>query len=109
MGFKIYRGVEQDMEFKGFKAQFLVWMGLVLLGSIILFSILYAMGLPLIPDLALCVGLVMGLGSRIVRMGKTLGKHGLMKIQAHRRLPLALKIRDRGFVRQLGQRSRQSG
>lgn len=107
MGFRIYKGVDQEMEFKGLKAQYLLYMGLVLGGSLLAFSVLYTLGFPLIISLIVCVTSVLYLSKWIAGMNKKMGKDGLMKKQVNQRLPTAIRIRNRGFVKSLSQKKAQ--
>lgn len=98
MSYKLYKGVDQDLEFKGLKAQYLFYMGGVLLVGLLLVALLYGLGFPWFFALGIPVWLVIYASRRISGLNQRYGKDGLMKKMAFRRLPLAIKIRNRGFV-----------
>ena len=106
MGYRVYKGVDQDMEFKGLKAQYLVYMGVVLGGDLLLFLILYSISFPLVISLIVCVGSGFYLSVWIAGLNKRLGKDGLMKKQSFSRLPYSIRIRNRGFVKSLRAKQR---
>lgn len=107
MSYRIHKGPGEDMEFKGLKAQFLVYMGGLMLGVIVLFIILNAFGSPAILSGFISVGLLTFLGSKIYALNREMGKDGMMKKAAFLRLPFAIRIRDRGPI--LALRKRKSG
>lgn len=106
MSYRIHKGPGQDMEFKGLKAQFLVYMGGLMLGVIVLFLILNAMELPALVSGFISVGLLTFLGSRIYTLNREMGKDGMMKKAAFSRLPFAIRFRDRGPILSLRKRKR---
>jgi hypothetical protein len=101
MDFKLFKGVDQDLEFKGLKAQYLLYMGGLLLAGLLLFTLLYWIGLPIFLVIGVPIGLIFYASKQIFRFNSLYGKDGLMKKMTFQRVPFALKIRSRGFVRQL--------
>ena len=93
----INKGINKSVEFKGLKAQYIWWLGGVVIGGMILFAILYIIGI----SAYICIPLVGGLGtvgvSRVYRMSRQYGEYGLMKRRAQTRVPKVIHARSRGF------------
>lgn len=89
--FIINKGVNRALEFKGIKAQYILFLaaGLVLL--LLLFAILYLAGC----DTYLLLGIILPAGAGlfyvVARMSKTYGEHGLLKKIAKQQLPRCVK------------------
>jgi hypothetical protein len=101
MDFKLFKGVDQDLEFKGLKAQYLLYMGGLLLAGLLLFTLLYWTGLPIFLVIGVPVALIFYASKQIFRFNRLYGKDGLMKKMTFQRVPFVLKIRSRGFIRHL--------
>lgn len=93
--YTINKGINKPIEFKGFKAQYIWYLGGGLLLLLILFAILYITGLSPF----LCIGIIGALGvmliSKIRRWSNDYGEHGLMKKLARKKLPTVLRARTR--------------
>jgi hypothetical protein len=91
----INKGINKSVEFKGLKAQYIWYLGGGLVGTLIFFAILYISGL----NQYLCVLIALSLISTVVlvvfRMSKKYGEFGLMKKNARRNVPSALRARSR--------------
>ena len=98
---RIHKGVDQEMEFKGLKAPFLYYMIGLMLGVILLFLLLQALGIPPIVAFVISVGLLTWLGSRLYALNRELGRDGMMKKAAFKQLPFCIRIKDRGPVLRL--------
>ena len=93
--YKINKGINQPIEFRGLKAQYIGWLGGGLIVLLIAFAILYIAGVnPFV-----CVGLVLvagaGLFNYVYKMSRDYGEHGMMKKIARRRVPRIVKIYNR--------------
>lgn len=88
--FVIQKGVGRPIQYKGLEAQYISWLGMVCVGALILFAVLYLLGVN--PYLVLgFVSLLSLLGGVVVyRMSKRYGTYGWMKRVASRRLPEAI-------------------
>lgn len=93
--YPINRGINKAIEFKGLKAQYIWYLGGGLLGLLILFAILYIIGINTYFCLTLIVGLAVWLFSKVYKMSRTYGEHGLMKKIAARQLPKAIRSHSR--------------
>lgn len=98
MGNSVYpinKGINQTIEFKGLKAQYIWYLGGGVIVLMILFAILYIMGVPSL----VCIGIIGIAGSllviKIYRLSHKYGEHGMMKAIAGRQLPKAIKSYSR--------------
>ena len=93
--YSINKGINKPIEFKGFKAQYIWYVGGGLLALLILFAVLYICGIH--PFICLAVAILLGSGLLIYvgKLSHTYGEHGLMKKQARRRIPRLIKSNSR--------------
>lgn len=93
--YKINKGINQSIEFRGLKAQYIWYLGGGMVALLVLFAILYFIGIPSL----VCVGIVVvsgaGMIMQIYSMSSKYGEHGLMKKMAVRRVPRAIRCRSR--------------
>ncbi|WP_297332235.1 DUF4133 domain-containing protein [Flavobacterium sp.] len=93
--YKINKGINQSIEFKGLKAQYIWYLGGGIILLMILFAALFIIGLPSL----VCVGLIGVLGTvlviKIYALSRKYGEHGMMKALAKKQLPRALKCNSR--------------
>jgi len=93
--YTINKGINAPVEFKGLKAQWIWWIGGLVVGLIIFFMVLYMLGV----NSFLCVGIVMVLGAfgvtRIYSLSAKYGEHGMMKMNAAKKVPKVLRSVDR--------------
>ena len=93
--YKINKGINKPIEFKGLKAQYIWYLGGGLVLLLILFVILYISGLSPF----LCVGVIGILGALlftwVYRISKQYGEHGMMKKLARKSLPSEIKSYSR--------------
>jgi len=89
--YRINKAINRPVVVKGLKAQYIWWMGGGLVALLLLFAILYVVGVSVYA----CVGsiLVMGVGWVwvVYRLSNTYGEHGMMKASARKRLPEVVK------------------
>lgn len=99
--YQINKGINQSIEFKGLKAQYIWYLGGGVVFLMILFSIFYVLGIPSI----VCVILIGGIGifmvAKIYKMSNQFGEFGMMKMLAKKQIPNSIKIYSRRifFVR----------
>ena len=93
--YPINKGVNKPLEFKGLKAQYVVYLGIGLVGLLLAFAVLYLLRVPT----AGCFGVVLISGSRlfywVFSASKRHGQYGLMKLRAARRMPRTIRSRSR--------------
>lgn len=93
--YSINKKANSVVEFKGLKAQYIWYLGGGLVGLMILFAILYVIGIN--TYICLVVILVAGgiLFSKVYQMSNTYGEHGLMKKMARRMVPKVIRNNSR--------------
>jgi Flp pilus assembly protein TadB len=99
--YKINKGINKPIEFKGLKAQYIWYLGAGVLAHLILFVILYILGInPFV-----CMGLVGISGTALViqvyRLSQRYREHGLSKKLAYRQVPHAIRLKSRGVFRKV--------
>jgi xanthosine utilization system XapX-like protein len=91
----INKGINQSIEFKGLKAQYIWYLGGGMVVLMILFALLYVLGVPSL----VCVGLIGVLGTilvvQIYKMSNQYGEHGMMKALAKKQIPKIIKVYSR--------------
>lgn len=94
--YQINKGINQSIEFKGLKAQYIWYLGGGVVGLMIVFAVLFIIGIPSL----VCVAFIGGAGTamvmKIYKMSRRYGEHGMMKALASRQVPKSLKVRSRG-------------
>ncbi|RNL88475.1 DUF4133 domain-containing protein [Sinomicrobium pectinilyticum] len=92
-----HKGINQSIEFKGLKAQYIWYLGGGVVVLLILFAGMYILGLPPL----ICVGIILALGIvlvlKIYKMSKAYGEYGLMKKLARRQIPKVIKCYTRSI------------
>jgi hypothetical protein len=99
--YKINKGINKSIEFKGLKAQYIWYLGVGVLVLLIIFAIMYIIGInPLI-----CLGIILTAGTVMIIKIQTLsskyGEHGMMKAMAKRSVPKILKSYSRAIFKSL--------
>lgn len=93
--YTINKGVNAAIEFKGLKAQYIGYLAGLLVALLVLFAVLYIVGLSPYGCIAL-VGSGGGYGAfHIFRMSRVYGPHGMMKVLARKRMPRVLRVYSR--------------
>lgn len=91
----INKGINKSIEFKGFKAQYIWYLGGGLLVLLILFAVLYICGVH--PFICLAIILICGttLFIYVGRLSNKYGEYGLMKKMAKKGVPKVIKSHSR--------------
>ena len=94
MGNSVYRinkGINKSIEFKGLKAQYIWYLGGCVLALLVLFAILYILGIN--PFVCVCLIVILGTLAvfQIYGMSNRYGEHGMMKKLARRHVPHTIK------------------
>ena len=93
--YQINKGINQSIEFKGLKAQYIWYLGGGVVSLMILFAILYIMGVPSL----ICVGIIGTAGGflvfKIYRMSNQYGEYGMMKAFAKKQIPKFINVKSR--------------
>jgi hypothetical protein len=93
--YQINKGINQSIEFRGLKAQYIWYLGGGVIVLMILFAGMYIAGLPSL----VCVGIIGISGTllviKIYKMSHKYGEYGMMKSLAKRQVPKAVKCQSR--------------
>lgn len=89
--YHINKGINQSIEFKGFKAQYIWWLGGGILALFLLFSMLYITGVNMLVCMLIVFGLGAGLFYSIHLISKQYGEFGMMKKIASKYIPKIIK------------------
>jgi hypothetical protein len=97
--YQINKGINQSIEFKGLKAQYIWYLGGGVVVLMILFSILFFIGIPSL----LCVAFIGTAGAimvvKIYKMSRKFGEFGMMKAIARKQIPKNIKVYSRRVFR----------
>ena len=94
MGNSVYhinKGINKSIEFKGLKAQYIWYLGGGLVCLLIIFAIIYIIGVNIFLCLAIIISAGTGLFMYVYKMSRTYGEHGLMKKIARKAVPKVIK------------------
>lgn len=93
--YQINKGINKPIEFKGLKAQYIWWLGAGIIGLLVVFAILYIIGV----NTLVCLGLTSTAGTflfiHVYHLSNTYGQHGMMKKIAKRSVPRLIKSNSR--------------
>ncbi|HEY4874491.1 MAG TPA: DUF4133 domain-containing protein [Puia sp.] len=93
--YSINKGINTPIEFRGLKAQYIWWLGGGIISLMILFAIMYIIGI----NSYLCVGIILPAGAfvfmYVFRLSNKYGEHGMKKKMAKRHIPKVIKSYDR--------------
>jgi uncharacterized protein DUF4133 len=93
--YQVNRGINKSMEFKGLKAQYIWYLAGGLVGSLLLYVILYLCKV----NNYLCIAVAFAAGGSSIgiayRLSNKYGEHGLMKRLSKRKVPTVLKSYSR--------------
>lgn len=93
--YQINKGINKSIEFRGLKAQYIWYLGGGLIALLILFAIMYIIGL----NTFICLGIIAIAGTTlffyIYRLSNTYGEYGMMKKLASRSVPTTVKAKSR--------------
>lgn len=95
--YKINKGINKPIEFKGFKAQYITYLGIGLVMLLLLFAALYIMGVNLYICILVVGGLDLGLFLTVFRLSLQYGEHGLLKRLARKYIPEYIRFRSRSL------------
>jgi hypothetical protein len=100
--YKINKGINKPIEFKGLKAQYIWWLGGGIVGLLLLFAILYVLGVNSFVGLVI-VGLAgVAVFLWVYKLSNTYGEHGMKKKIARRNIPSVIKCYSRKCFIQYG-------
>ena len=88
--YKINKGINKPIEFKGLKAQYIAYLAVGLIALLVLFAILYIARVHMFLCIAIVGTLGVALFMTVYRMSDKYGQYGLLKKLARRSLPIAI-------------------
>jgi Domain of unknown function (DUF4133) len=93
--YKINKGINKSIEFRGLKAQYIWYLGGGVIGLMILFAVMYIIGI----NAYLCVGIISSAGgfvfTYVYKLSNKYGEHGMKKKIAKRNIPKTVKCYNR--------------
>ena len=89
--YQINKGINKPIEFKGLKAQYIWYLGGGLVALLILFAIIYIIGVNVFICLALIISLSTALFMYVYKLSRTYGEFGFMKKVARKAVPKVIK------------------
>ena len=99
--YQINKGINKSIEFKGLKAQYIWYLGGGLVVLLIVFAILYIIGI----NAFICVGIILIAGTflvlKVYALSNKYGEHGMMKKLAQRSVPPTIKSNSRKLFKGL--------
>ena len=93
--YKINKGINKPVEFRGFKAQYIWYLGVGLVILLVLFAVLYIVGVNTYVCLFVILILGAGLYMRVSNLSNKYGEHGMMKKIASQSVPRVIKAYSR--------------
>lgn len=93
--YQINKGINKSIEFKGLKAQYIWYFAGGVIALLILFAIMYIIGI----NSFICIGIILIAGTvlviKIYAMSNEYGEHGMMKKLAKRSTPKVVRSKNR--------------
>jgi len=93
--YSINKGINKSIEFRGLKAQYIWYFGGGVIGLLILFAILYILGI----NSFICIGIILIAGTvltiKIYALSNIYGEYGMMKKIARRSVPKIVRSQSR--------------
>lgn len=93
--YKINKGINAPIQFRGFQAQYIWYLGGAIIALMMLFAIMYISGI----NSFVCVAVILSAGSfvftYVYRLSNKYGEHGLKKKIARRSIPSTIKSYNR--------------
>ena len=99
--YEVNKGINKSIEFKGIKAQYIVYLALAMVLSLLLFAVLYVCGVNLYCVLGIVLVEATSTINLIHRFSRKYGENGLKKQMAAAKLPKAIQSRSREVFIQL--------
>jgi Domain of unknown function (DUF4133) len=93
--YSINKGINRSIEFRGLKAQYIGWLAGGLVCLLMLFAILYMLGVNTYITLFLTLSGGAGLFTLVYRLSNKYGQFGMMKRAARRMIPIVIKCNSR--------------
>lgn len=102
--YQVNKGINRSIEFKGIKAQYIIYLACGMVGLLLVFAILYVIGLNTYICLGTIISAAIGLYTAIQRFSKKYGEHGLLNHSAHKQLPRCVRAISRKCFTKLSEK-----
>jgi hypothetical protein len=93
--YKINKGINKSIEFKGLKAQYIWYLGAGVMALLMAFSVMYLLEVNTYVSLLIILVAGSSLVMKVYAMSAKYGEHGLSKELAKRRIPDTIKCNSR--------------
>lgn len=93
--YNINKGINRSIEFKGIKAQYIIYLCVGFVILLLLFVILYIIGVNSYVGLGIILPMGAALYAIVQKYSKKYGEHGLLKFSARKQLPQGVITRSR--------------
>lgn len=93
--YSINKNINKPIEFKGLKAQYIWYLGAGLVALLIMFAILYIIGVNTFICLSIILLLGIGLFGYVYNLSNKYGQYGMMKKVAMRKIPVSVIVYSR--------------
>lgn len=98
--YKINKGINKSIEFKGLKAQYIWYLGGGIIVLLFLFAILYLVGVNSLISIVIVGSAGVGVFVWVYKLSNKYGEHGMKKKQASRNTPKVINCYSRnGFIK----------
>ncbi len=95
--YQINKGINKSIEFKGLRAQYIWYFAGGIMVLLILFSLMYIVGINIYIGLVMILAAGVALTFKIYQLSAKYGEHGMMKAAARIRVPKVLKCNTRAL------------
>jgi len=95
--YTINKGINKPIEFKGLKAQYIWYFGAGVVALLIVFAIMYLIGINSFVCITIIVIAGTAMTMKIYALSSTYGEYGVMKKLAKRRVPKVIKSNNRNI------------
>ncbi|EHQ24288.1 DUF4133 domain-containing protein [Mucilaginibacter paludis] len=107
--YSINKAINKPIEFQGLKAQYIAYLAVGLVGLLLLFSILYICGTPVL----ICLVLIGSLGTilfmTVNRLSHKYGQYGLLKKAAKKSVPAYVRFHSYQLFTTLNHKTHGTG
>ncbi|WP_130855650.1 DUF4133 domain-containing protein [Olivibacter jilunii] len=93
--YRINKGVNKPVEFRGLKAQYIWYLGGGIIALMIIYAVMYIIGLNQYICLAVILCLGAGVVMKVYQLSDKYGEHGMMKSMARKSVPKTIKCNSR--------------
>ena len=93
--YTINKGINRSIVFKGLKGQYIWYAGGAMFGVMVLYGLLYAIGINTYLCLLIAVCMAAVSIMAVFQLSATYGEHGLTKALASRKVPRLVKAKSR--------------